>query len=98
MLLRSHVAAYERFYRSLEARLEEGGQGCLRIDYEDLESPGERARLLRFLDLEPEGAFLEARSVKQNPRDLRELVANFEDLAAALEGDPLREELFDLGS
>jgi hypothetical protein len=96
--LRCHVAEVERFYRCIEARLEETGQGCLRIDYEDLGSPGERARLLRFLDLEPEGAFLEARSVKQNPRDLREVVANFEDLAEALEGDPLRDELFDLRS
>jgi hypothetical protein len=96
--LRCHVEENERFYRGVEARLEESAQGCLRIDYEDLGSPGERARLLRFLDLEPEGAFLEARSVKQNPRDLREVVANFEDLAEALEGDPLRDELFDLRS
>ena len=96
--LRSHVAANERFYHRVESLLEETWQGFLRVDYEDLATPAERARLLRFLDLEPEGAFLEARSVKQNPRDLREVVANFADLAAALEGDPLREELFDLGS
>jgi hypothetical protein len=96
--LQCHVAEVERFYRSLADRLEETGQGFLRIDYEDLGDPGERARLLRFLDLEPEGVLLEARSVKQNPRDLRELVANFDALAEALDGDPLREELFDLGS
>jgi hypothetical protein len=96
--LRSHVAENERFYRGVESRLGDTGQGCLRIDYEELGTPGERARLLRFLDLEREGVFLEARSVKQNPRDLREVVANFDDLAEALEGDPLRKELFDLGS
>ncbi len=96
--LKCHVAEVERFYRSLADRLEDTRQGCLRVDYEDLGDPGERARLLRFLDLEPEGALLEARSVKQNPRDLRELVANFDALAEALEGDPLRDELFDLGS
>jgi LPS sulfotransferase NodH len=96
--LRRHVAEVERFYRGVESRLEATGQGCLRIDYEDLGSPGERARLLRFLGAEPEDACLEARSVKQNPRDLREVVANFDALAGVLEGDPLRDELFDLGS
>lgn len=96
--LRSEVAGNERFYRCIESRMEATGQTPLRIDYEDLGDPGERARLLRFLDVDPEGAVLEARSVKQNPRDLREVVANFEALAEALEGDPLRAELFDLES
>lgn len=96
--LRLHVAESERFYRELEARLEGSGQTFLRVDYEELGRPEEQARLLRFLDVDPDGVRLEARSVKQNPRDLREVVANFDALARALDGDPLREELFDLGS
>lgn len=95
--LRGHVAEVERFYRRVESRLGDTGQGCLRVEYEQLGGPGERGRLLRFLDLEPDGVSLEVRSVKQNPRDLRRLVSNFDELAEALEGDPLREELFDLG-
>jgi hypothetical protein len=33
--------------------------------------------------------------VKQNPVDLREVVRNFDALAEALRGDPLRDELLD---
>ena len=95
--LRAHAAEFDRFYRRIELRLEETGQRWLRVDYEKLEDAEEGARLLRFLDLDPEGVRLEVRSVKQNPRDLRELVANFDDLAEALAGDPLRDELVDLG-
>ena len=95
--LRRHVADTERFYRCIESRLEDTSQGCLRVDYEALGGPSEQARLLGFLDVDAEGVRLEARSVKQNPRDLRQLVANFDALARALEGDPLREELFDPG-
>jgi hypothetical protein len=78
--------------------LEESGQDFLRVDYEDLWTPEQRTRLLDFLDV-PAGAMaLTPRSVKQNPRDLRCVLANFEELAEALRGDDLRDELLDLES
>ena len=43
----------------------------------------------------PGDAPLEPTSVKQNPVDLREVVRNFDALAEALRGDPLRDELLD---
>jgi LPS sulfotransferase NodH len=94
--LREHVARNEAFYRQVEASLSESCQEFRRIWYEDLWSPEERARLLDFLEASPTDTDLAPRSVKQNPRDLREVVANFDEVAEALRGDPLREELLDL--
>jgi LPS sulfotransferase NodH len=94
--LRDHVARNERFYRGVADALAEGGQSFLRICYEDLGSRQQHAALLRHLGVEPADFPLEARSVKQNPRDARELLDNFDELAEALRGDPLRDELLDL--
>jgi len=96
--LREHVALNEAFYGEVEASLIGSRQDFRRIWYEDLWSPEERARLLDFLDAPPTDTDLEPRSVKQNPRDLREVVANFDELAEALRGDPLREDLLDRGN
>jgi LPS sulfotransferase NodH len=96
--LRSHVARNERFYQHVGASLTGTRQGFLRICYEELRNPPVPARLLRFLGVAHERVVLQPGSVKQNPRDLREIVANFEQLAEALRGDPLREELLDLES
>lgn len=93
--LREHAAANERFYERVEASIAGTGQTCLRVDYEDLRSPEEHVRLLRFLDAVPEDVRLEPTSVKQNPVDLREVVRNFDALAEALRGDPLRDELLE---
>lgn len=93
--LREHAARNERFYERVEASIEGTGQACLRVDYENLQSPEEQARLLRYLDAVPGDAPLEPTSVKQNPVDLREVVRNFDALAEALRGDPLRDELLD---
>jgi hypothetical protein len=94
--LREHVARNEAFYRQVEASLSESRQEFRRIWYEDLWSKEERTRLLAFLDASPTDTDLAPRSLKQNPRDLREVVANFDELAEALRGNALREELLDL--
>lgn len=94
--LREHVARNEAFYRRVEESLERSGQDFLRVGYEDLGSPARHARLLDFLEVPPTDARLEPRSVKQNPRDLRDVLANFDELAEALRGDDLRDELLDL--
>jgi LPS sulfotransferase NodH len=93
--LQEHAARNERFYERVEASIEGTGQTCLRVDYEDLGSPEEHGRLLRYLDAVPNDAPLEPTSVKQNPVDLREIVRNFDALAEALRGDPLRDELLE---
>jgi LPS sulfotransferase NodH len=93
--LREHAARNERFYEHVEASIEGAGQTYLRVDYEDLRSPEEQGRLLRYLDAVPDDAPLQPTSVKQNPVDLREVVRNFDALAEALRGDALRDELLD---
>jgi len=93
--LREHAARNERFYERVDATLADTGQTCLRVDYEDLRRTEEHTRLLRFLDAAPYDAPLEPTSLKQNPVDLREVVRNFDELAEALRGDPLRDELLD---
>jgi LPS sulfotransferase NodH len=93
--LREHVARNEAFYERVEDSLMETGQDFLRIFYEDLWIPAQRARLQGFLGVPPADTDLEPRSVKQNPRDLRDVLANFDELAEALRGDALRDELLD---
>jgi LPS sulfotransferase NodH len=96
--LREHAARNEAFYQRVEGSLRESGQEFLRIDYEDLWTPLRRARLLDFLGVPHTDADLMPRSLKQNPRDLRDVVANFDQLADALRGDALRDELLDRDS
>jgi len=96
--LREHLARNEAFYERVEGSLEQSGQDFLRVDYEDLWTPEQRTRLLDFLDVRAGGMALTPGSVKQNPRDLRCVLANFEELAEALRGDELRDELLDLES
>jgi hypothetical protein len=96
--LRKHVVRNKHFYQHVETTLESTGQRWLHVDYEDLCDSAQRATLLHFLDAMPEDVELTPRSVKQNPPDARRLVKNFDELAEALRGDALREELLDLGS
>jgi LPS sulfotransferase NodH len=96
--LREHAARNEAFYARVEGSLEETGQDFLPICYEELWIPRQHARLLNFLDVRPADTDLTPRSVKQGPRNLQETLANFDEVAAALRGDPLLEELFDLES
>ena len=93
--LREHVARNERFYEHVDTLVEGSGQTCLRVDYEDLGDPDEHGRLLRYLDATPNDSPLEPTSVKQTPVDLRQVVRDFDALAEALRGDPLRDELLD---
>ena len=95
--LRAHVEAVEDFYCTLERSLEETGQPWIGATYEELLTRGEQQRLLAFLGVDVSTP-LRAASVKQNPADLRQVVENFDELAAALDDSVLGEELRDLGS
>jgi hypothetical protein len=87
--LLASVRQDEAYYLELEQRL--AGQRWLGLAYEDLSSVDEHTRLLAFLGLPPAG--LEASTVQQNPEDLRELVANFNELVERLRATELGADL-----
>jgi hypothetical protein len=71
-------------------------QPFLRLCNEQLVAGGERTRLLEFLDLPqpaPSSSSLRVRSIRQNPSSLPDLVANFDELEAALAGTALAADL-----
>jgi LPS sulfotransferase NodH len=95
--LREHAARNRAFYRRVEEVLRDTGQAHLRVCYEDLWDVETQGAILRFLGVTETGTALVSPSVKQNPRDARRIVANFDELAESLRGDPLRDELLDAG-
>jgi hypothetical protein len=74
-------------------RVDDTRQPFLRVSYERLADHDERTRALDFLGL-PD-ATLRARSVRQNPAPLRELVTNYGELESALAGTALAADLDD---
>jgi LPS sulfotransferase NodH len=94
MSMREHAASNASFYSDLEATLRSSGQSWLEILYQDLLRPRTHARLLSFLGAAP--VALAEGSVRQNRRDLRSLIDNFEELAAALEETDYHSELLEL--
>jgi LPS sulfotransferase NodH len=95
--LEAYVAENEAFYAGIDAALARSGSPVLRVTYERLFEPAEQQRILAFLGLAPDGAQLNARSVKQNSCDLRELVENYDALARSVAGTALALELADRG-
>ena len=95
--LRAHIAVNDRYYRWLETAIEESGGPCLEVTYEELATASERARLLAFLTLSEPSEGLSGMTTKQGSKDLRRLIANFDELAAELAGTELAAELHDLG-
>ena len=87
--LLDHIVSNEVFYETLESSLSK--QPRCDVDYEKLFVRREQERVLRFLGVVPDHLRLEARSVKQNPDD--QLVANFDELSAALAGTEFENEL-----
>jgi LPS sulfotransferase NodH len=81
------------FYDAIARRLAAPEQRSLTVDYEDLFAAGQAARILDFLEVAPDPAALTGATHKQNPTDLRQLIANFDQLAAALRGSELEAEL-----
>jgi LPS sulfotransferase NodH len=92
--LRLNVAQNDAYYARLEAALRRSGQAFVAVAYEELSSDRERLRLLEFLGVRPAPEVLRASSVKQNSTDLRRLVANFDELAAALRDTEFGPELY----
>jgi 3,4-dihydroxy 2-butanone 4-phosphate synthase / GTP cyclohydrolase II len=90
--LRRHIELNEGYYNGIYEALRATGQTWLDLSYEKLATEDERARLLRFLSVTPDIRLREA-TRKQNPEDLRELIANFSELGAQLRGTELEAEL-----
>jgi LPS sulfotransferase NodH len=88
-----HIAENEAYYARIDAALRLSGQKAIEIAYEDLGDAVEHARLLGELGVARPNVPLVARSIKQNPADLRKLIANFDELLTALEGTEMVAEL-----
>jgi hypothetical protein len=95
--LRRNIALNDEFYRAVEHALASSGQEYLKVYYEDLCDEQQRLRLLNFLKVTPDVSLLRVQSVKQNPTDLRRIVANFDELSQALGGTDLAAELTSCG-
>ncbi len=91
-----HADLNAAFYEGIRARLAATAQTCLELDYEELFDPERQRRLLAFLGLTvPAEAPLRAASRKQNSSDLRDVIANFEDLDNSLRDSEFHAELHD---
>lgn len=89
-----HADRNAAYYAGLESTLIATGQDWLEIDYEALSNPGELRRVLAWLDVGSRAPLAPASS-KRAPDDLGAVVANFEELAAALADTPFAAELFE---
>jgi len=90
-----YVEHNQTFYDDIARRLAAQGQAAITVAYEDLFAGGSgaMAEILRFLAVADGGAALSGATRKQHPTDLRDLIANFDQLAAALRGTELESEL-----
>ncbi len=93
--LRAHGALNEAFYRKIDEDLARTGQVPLQVTYEHLASSEERRRILEFLGISESAVSLRGSTRKQNPKDLRQLIANFEDLCERLRGTSFEDEILD---
>ena len=91
-----HVKVNERFYSDILALLADDEQSFVTTFYEELVASSEQQRILKFLEQRSSGVRLEPRSVKQNSRDLRDLIANFDELADAVRHTEFEAELYEL--
>jgi len=90
--LRRHIENNKSYYNRVYEALHATGQTWLDLQYEKLANEDERATLLQFLSAKP-GVPLREATRKQNPEDLRDLIANFTELGAQLRGTELEAEL-----
>lgn len=82
------------YYARLERTLSNSEQEFYSLEYESLTSPVELRNLLRFLDVSPCELSLTAPSFKRNSEGLSGAIVNFGELAAALRGSALEEDLY----
>ena len=94
--LLEHISMNDQFYAEIDSSLRRTRQPYIDVVYESLFCADEQLRLLEFLSVNRVDERLTAASVKQNSTDLRDTIANFSELSAALVGSDLESDLFDL--
>ncbi|MCA9140266.1 MAG: hypothetical protein KDB00_26025 [Planctomycetales bacterium] len=93
-----HIERNKQFYDKLLMSLDWGNQFVVEIDYERLFETTVQENLFKFLGVDPPERPPVAESVKQNPKDLRDSIANFTELAEQLSTVGMTSELFDQGN
>jgi LPS sulfotransferase NodH len=93
--LLNHISVNDQFYSTILAALADARQPYVQVVYEHLFDADQQQRLLEFLGVTETRYRLTAASVKQNPTDLQNVIANFRELAASVEGTSLAAELND---
>ena len=86
--LRRHIDLNHAFYARLEDSLSHSRQDFFAARYERLFLADEQEQLLAFLQVSPCATDLEAKSIRQNPTPMSELVSNFHELESCLCGTP----------
>ena len=89
--LRRHSQANATFRAGLKEALSNSGQSWLELAYSDLLTEATHRQVLRYLGVAP--VALTPRSIRQNCADLRTSIANFNELALALNGTEFEAEL-----
>ncbi len=92
-----HAAFDAAYYDELRAAFEAGAHPRIEVCYEDLFSLRAQNAVLGFLGVAGTVTGLEARSVKQNARDLRLTVENYGSLRDVFDGTEFEAELRSLG-
>ena len=88
-----HTALNEAHYAAIEEKLQASRQGWFGTYYEALADPGELTGILAFLGVEAHAPLLAA-SHKRGTGDLAAIVENFDELASALRGTALLDDLY----
>jgi LPS sulfotransferase NodH len=85
----------EAYYDEIRQALAGRGHEWIEVRYESLFSGDQQRAILDFLGLDPIPGGLRSGSIKQNSRDLRDLVANYDELLRHFGGTPFEAELTD---
>lgn len=96
-LFLERVTFDENYYAEVQEAMRSVGQSWIDVYYEDLFSSEAPRRIVEFLGLDADAGELSIGSVKQNSRDLRDLVENYDELCRYFEGTEYAQELTDLG-
>ena len=89
------VAFDDAYYDEIRQAVAAHGHRGIDVCYERLFALDEQNTILRFLGVSPTTTGLEIASVKQNSRDLKDLVENYDELLCCFSGTPFEAELKD---
>jgi len=92
------VAFDAAYYAEIRKAMNGGGHAWIEVMYEDLFAPEVQRTIVQFLGLNPAADGLKIRSVKQNSRNLRDLIANYEELCRYFAATEFEGELLDTGN